>query len=159
MCIPFLNKYTRYFTGGEINAINNRTFIILGAALETVIVIIFLNIALKRKKQLIEVQPDIEKYLSIIMVGIPFSILGVSKTLWLANRFAKFFFVFLIVLIPALLSQRKIKFKGVFIGKKYLFAQGNRFFIVFILLVWNIMYSVLMLDNNSFEIRTLLNMT
>lgn len=154
----FSKYYNRYFVDGSV-ANTDRTLLLFGAFFETVMVIWLIYYAIKHKKQLETSQSDIGDYLSIMMIGIPFSILGVSRTLWLANRFAKFFFQFILVLIPAIYGKKEQSFlKWRVKLNKWAFSFDTRAWGLVILFVWHFMYSVLMLDNNTLEIKTLFSL-
>lgn len=142
------SKYLVYATAG-VGDETSRKYIWIGALIETAFVYFIISVAIKKKKKLIKINPKIETIISIIMLGIPFSILGISRTLWLANRFAKFFYLFIIVLLPTLLTKGG-KFNC------YTIRFNNRIVFWFALIIWHALYSVLMLDNNGFMIQTYL---
>lgn len=144
-----LSKYV-YYLDSEYTRIN-RSFIWIGALVETIVVIIIIYIAINKIDDLQKRNPENAEIIAIIMMGIPLSIIGVSRRLWLANRFAKFFFLFLIVLLPSLIG-RDYSVKG----KLYLFHSKTRVSFWIGLITWHILYSVLLLDNNLFHIGTYL---
>ena len=142
-----LSKYLTYLNSE--NSDINRTFIWIGALIETIIIIAIVYIAIDNIPRLKHRCNDIEEIISLIMVGIPFSILGVSHRLWICNRFAKYFFLFVIVLIPALMGKEYINGR-----KTYLFRSDKRLFFWLGMIIWHLLYSVLMLDNNFFSINS-----
>lgn len=145
-----LTKYI-YYLDSEYTRIN-RGFVWVGAAIETLIVIFIVYIAIEKLEELKGINPDIEEIISIIMVGIPLSIVGISKQLWLANRFSKFFFLFLIVLIPALMGKSHSANRS----GTFLFSKDTRLWFWIAMIGWHVLYSVLMLDNNFFSINSYL---
>ncbi len=160
-------QYLFYLEAGNGDS-TSRNFILYGAFLETVLVFGILYSAIQNLDRLRIINRNIEMYISIIMVGIPFSIIGVSKTLWLANRFAKFFFLFLLVLVPAMASAQRVP-KGIpksvpdkiaaLLFKPCLvnthFSLSLSVFSI-VMIGWHAMYSVLMMDNNRFNLQTYL---
>ena len=144
--ISALNKYLSYF-GGEKSLHTDRTFIWLGALIETLVVCCIIYFALTQIEKLRMERKDTDHLLAIIIFGIPFSIIGISGNLWLANRLAKYFFFFLIPLLSVLLGKDR---------KKYFIDGKSRRFIWLSLIIWHMMYSVLMLDNSEFVIATYL---
>ena len=134
-----------YF-GGEKSLHTDRTFIWLGALIETLVVCCIIYFALTQIEKLRMERKDTDHLLAIIIFGIPFSI-GISGNLWLANRLAKYFFFFLIPLLSVLLGKDR---------KKYFIDGKSRRFIWLSLIIWHMMYSVLMLDNSEFVIATYL---
>ena len=143
-------QYLSYLTAGTEDRIS-RSFIWIGALIETVIVCVILYIAINKLKKIENRDPRLEKIISIVMLGVPFSIIGISKTLWLSNRFAKYFFVFLIALMPMLLNTEELQ-------DRFRKPSNSRtvFWISFI--IWHAVYAVLLLDNNTFHIGTYLFM-
>ena len=149
--IGVFTKYISFLNADSTSRIN-RSFILYGALIETIFVIAIIYTAIKNIDRLKANNPEIEHIISIIMVGIPFSIIGISRTLWLSNRFAKFLFLFLIVLIPALYddnNQRESRRGQIVLKKDHLFFW-------FAMVAWHAVYAVLMLDNNTFQIQTYL---
>lgn len=142
----FSRYYKRYYDGTTIGI--DRTFVPIGVIIETLFVLYILYLAIKDRRLLRNVVPDIDTYISIVMISIPFSILGISRVLWLANRFAKFFLQFLIILVPTLMIQNKEAVKN----RPLLIKLDRTFVILLMLFVWHFLYSSLMLDNNSFTI-------
>lgn len=106
--VGLYSQYLTYATAG-VGDETSRKYIWIGALIETLFIIFILRLCIRRKQELIFRSAEIENIISIVMIGIPFSIIGISKTLWLANRFAKFFFIFIIVLLPTLLGERPNK--------------------------------------------------
>jgi len=86
------------------------------------------------------------KIVSIVMVGIPFSIIGISRSewLWLSNRFAEYFFLFLIVLIPKLIDSGSESANR--IGVIAIHRKNVPFWAVMI--VWHAAFAILMFNNN-----------
>lgn len=140
----FQDKYSGYYTGEEL-----RKFIWIGALFESLMCVFICYKSINNIHAMRTLNNDIDKYISIVMLGIPFSIMGISHSLWLANRFAKFCFIFLIIVVPALIGYNSEK-------KHYVLKQNTRVYIWILLLVWHMLYSVLMLDNNRFNIDTIL---
>ena len=146
----FERYYSRYIVNGTVSGVN-RNVIPVGVLLETILVILILYFAIKNKELLKITTPDIDSYISVVMISVSFSILGLSHTLWLANRFAKYFSQFLTILIPAIMMQGKESFNV----KRFVIRIDHSFIILLILFVWHFFYSSLMLDNNTFMIDTL----
>ena len=146
----FARYYARYISGDTVSGVN-RTVIPVGVLLETVFVLYVLNMAIKNKDELESIMPDIDSYISVIMVSIPFSILGISGSLWLANRFAKFYLLFLTILMPALMMQGKDLSRT----RSYVIRVDRSFILLLMLFVWHFFYSSLILDNNAFIIDSL----
>ncbi|MBO4838374.1 MAG: EpsG family protein [Lachnospiraceae bacterium] len=154
--VSLLGLYSKYmsFLNADTTSGIKRSFIMYGALIETVIVFALVYTAITRLDALKRQNPGIEKVISIIMVGIPFSIIGISQTLWLANRFAKFFFLFLIILVPELL-ERDRKPAPLPVQSRMILSRSQTLFWVG-MVVWHAMYAVLMLDNNGFQIQSYL---
>lgn len=152
----FSKYYNRYVDGTNV-ASNNRSFLMIGVAIEVAFIIVLLMTAIRKNDALVKVQKNINSYISVIMIGIPFGIIGISGSLWLSARFALYFFQFLIILIPALMgSFDKTIDKE---GKLYytVLSFNQNVLLIAALISWHVLYAVLMLDNNSFEINTLLS--
>lgn len=149
--INMFAKYMEYLNAGVTDNIS-RKYIMYGAFIETVIVIMILYFSIRNVDLLKKYNINVENIISFIMIGIPFSIIGISRTLWLSNRFAKFFFFFLIILIPDLVgnSEQKREKRGHFVLKY------NQFVFWCLMIAWHAIYAVLMLDNNRFHIGTYL---
>lgn len=146
--IEALEKYTTYMEGDESARIS-RSFIWIGALLETVLVIFICFLSIKNLKKLHGINKNVDLIITIIMIGIPFSIFGISKYLWIANRFAKFLFVFLIALVPILC-------KGL-MSKGNIYKLERKWFIFWIVMIgWHFAYSVLLLDNSFFSFNSIL---
>lgn len=147
----FARYYSRYIYGDSVSGMN-RTVIPVGVLLETIFVIYILYLAIGNRSKLKKFIPDIDSYISVVMLSIPFSVLGLSGTLWLANRFAKFFLQFLTILLPSIMMQGKDLFRE----KRFVIKPDSSFILLVLLFVWHFFYSSLMLDNNTFVIRSLL---
>ena len=151
----FSKYYNRYVDGTNV-ASNNRSFLMIGVAIEVAFIIVLLMTAIRKNDALVKVQKDINSYISVIMIGIPFGIIGISGSLWLSARFALYFFQFLIILIPALMGSFDKTIDNE--GKLYysVLSFNQKVLLIAALIAWHVLYAVLMLDNNSFEINTLL---
>lgn len=148
--ISIFSKYILYLDSE--NARINRSFIWVGALTETAIVYLILRLAIGHLDELKKRDKHIGEIISIIMIGLPLSIVGISRQLWLANRFAKFFFLFLIILVPAMMG----KFSDANSNRRYIFPQKTRIAFWSSMIIWHMIYSVFMLDNNFFKISTYL---
>ena len=148
--ISIFAKYIKYLDGSLGDSLS-RSFIMIDAFLEAIIVFGFLYVAIGKIRTLKRKNSNIEKIISFIMVGLLFNIVGISKTLWLSKRFAEFFYIFLIVLIPDLLGTRKARLNnhGVGITRQSLVYWA-------VMIIWHIFYAVLSLDNHGFQLQTYL---
>ena len=96
----------------------------------------------------------IEKVMSIIMLGIPFGIVGISRSdwMWLSSRFAEYFFIFLIVLIPEIVNSDHLPAKRIGVIKIY-----NRQVLFWtVLVLWHAIFAAFAANNNKFIIDTYL---
>ena len=143
-----LSKYVNYTISDSMS----RSFIMLNALIEAVIVISLVYTAIKNRESLKEKDPYIDKVISLLMIGIVFNIVGISKTMWLSKRFAEYFYIFLLTVIPDLFEDR-VKHNN-----KAFTLVLNRKAITFwgIMVVWHMLYSVLSLDNHGFRLQTYL---
>lgn len=146
--LEFFEKYSTYMEGESSERIS-RSFIWIGVLLESLLVITICFLSIKNIKKLHRTNKNTDLIIRIVMMGIPFSILGISKYLWIANRFAKYFFVFLIALIPILCKAQLTQ------GNKYKVQRKWVFFWV-VMLGWHFAYSVLLLDNSFFSFNSIL---
>ena len=158
--ISFFSKYVGYLNATTLDGIS-RKYIMYGALIETVFIvgILFLSIWKKENKKS-ELIPEtghlssvpLDNVMSIIMLGLPLSIVGVSRTLWLANRFAKYQFQFLLVLVPSLVENHDSETNRT----NDVILKRNQWLFWGLMIIWHAIYAVLMLDNNRFQIATYL---
>lgn len=153
--VGILGKYLDYFASENADRLS-RSFIWIGAMIETVFVCTIIYLSISYIKELRERSDEVDNVIVLIMMGIPLSIMGVSSTMWLANRLAKDFFLFLIILWPLLLD--KINYTKQSIQRAFVFNHKKRFVLWVSLLVWHALYSVLMVDNSGYTIQTYLFM-
>ncbi len=151
--ISFFSEYAKYINT-ETSEQLRRSFTMFGVAIETLLIISFLYIAIKNLDKLMEIDPRVSKMISIIMMGIPFSIIGISNSewLWLSNRFAEYFFQFILFLIPLTLGSmtRRHRQFGVLSFKK----KRVPFWVMMI--IWHAAAAILLFNNNQFVIDTYL---
>lgn len=150
-----LGKYLNYFSSENADRIS-RSFIWIGAFIETVIVCIIVYLAIKHINDLKVRSEEVENIIVLIMIGIPLSIMGISQTMWLANRLAKDFFLFLIVLWPLMLDRTRENINTT--QRQFLFPRKKRFVLWTGLVMWHAVYSILMVDNSGYMIQTYLFM-
>ena len=150
-----LGKYLNYFANENADRIS-RSFIWIGALIETVIVCIIIYLSVSHIEELRERSSEADNVIVLIMIGIPLSIMGISPTMWIANRLAKDFFLFLIILWPILLD--KMGHIKQFFQRKFIFNYNKRFALWLTLVVWHALYSILMVDNSGYTIQTYLFM-
>lgn len=147
-------KYiNRYIVGSQIVGVD-RTFMIYGIFIQTAILGLILFLAISNIDALRKVQPDIDSYISVTMIGIPLCILGISNSMWLIYRFGLFFIQFVVIIIPALVSSYEEKHSEKTTTVAFAISHKYRLMLIFLLLAWHFLYSVLMLDNNTFSIDT-----
>ncbi len=145
-------QYTKYLDT-QLSERATRTYMMIGVLIEAVVVVIILYVAINKLEKTLQGNGRLSKLISIVMIGIPFSILGISRTdwLWLSNRFAEYFFIFLIVLIPEMICDSSIGTRrGVITIKK------NRMLFWLSLIVCHALFAFALFNNNSFVIDTYL---
>ena len=170
--ISFFSKYVHYLYADSTDNIS-RKYIMFGAFFETVFVFGLLYYAIQNLDWMRNTNPKIENIISLIMLGLPFSIIGISRTLWLANRFAKYLFLFLIVLIPEMVHKHPFRIRtkadswlsrivAVIYSaqktdsKREIVLNPARALFWCMMVGWHVVYNLFLLDNNKFQIGTYL---
>ena len=147
------SRYTQYLST-DLSEKFRRTLMMIGVSIETVLILVILFLAIKHIERLRIDNPRINKTISTIMIGIPFSIIGISRSewLWLSNRFAEYFFINILILIPAIIDLEKFPDKraGIIVIHK------RQFLFWVVMIVWHLLFAFLMFNNNDFRIDTYL---
>lgn len=146
-------RYARYLSTG-VSEIGRRIYMMIGACIETILVILIVFMVVKRLDGWDTNNQKLQRFASIVMIGIPFGIVGISRSdwLWLSIRFAEYFFVFLIALIPEMLDISPVENerRGIInIDRKKL-----PFWVTII--AWHAIFAVIMFNNNQFVLDTYL---
>ena len=151
--IRLFSRYTRYL-GTEVSELVARNYTMIGTFIETFLVISILYMAITRIEKKQVKNQELSNLVSIIMIGIPFSIVGISRAnwLWLSNRFAEYFFIFLIALIPEIMAadNEKVTRRGI------IAVNHKKLSFWLVLIAWHAIFSVVMFNNNKFIIDTYL---
>lgn len=145
-------RYTRYL-GTGVSDIVARRYTMIGTFIEGALVLIILYMAIDKLNNAYGKAKNLSNLISIIMIGIPFNIVGISRTnwMWLSNRFAEYFFIFLIVLIPEIIINSETDTKrGVIAVRK------KRIPFWMTLIAWHAIFAIAMFNNNKFVIDTYL---
>lgn len=141
--IPLLSRYQRYLTN-----INNEYFIVkIGAVLYLIYSLIVLVIILNYKDWLIQIRPENEWIISMLILAIPFKVLAIVN--FPVFRISLYFEQFLTLLVPQLLQIEKKRKKGSF-SRKYLAYN-------FTMLCWLIIITVFIPHNNFYSFNTIFN--
>lgn len=145
-------SYTRYLST-DVSDKLARLYMMIGTIIEGALILIVLYMAIKKLETVAEDNHRLSNLISTIMIGIPFNIVGISRSdwMWLSNRFAEYFFVFLIVLIPEIIGSSETSVK-----RGIITIQKNRVFFWIVLIVWHAIFAVFMFNNNRFVIDTYL---
>lgn len=146
------SRYTRYLST-DISDIGSRVYMMLGALIETLLVIAIVYMAIKKIEQETSNNSKLEELIPIVMLGIPFAIVGISRAdwLWLSIRFAEYFFVFLIALIPEIISTTDT------INRRGIIAFNRKRIPFWLTMIaWHAVFAILMFNNNKFIIDTYL---
>lgn len=145
-------RYTRYLSTG-ISDIGSRIYIMFGALIETLLVIAILYMAINKLEKDKSSYPKLEELIPIVMLGIPFAIVGISRSdwLWLSIRFAEYFFIFLIALIPELIDT-----SGEYVKRGVITIKRQRVQFWLAMIAWHAIFAMFMFNNNRFTIDTYL---
>ena len=145
-------QYSNYTDTGVSEKIT-RKYMMIGAFIETLLVVVILYLSIKKLEKDIKNKYQLSQMISVVMIGIPFSIIGISGSdwLWLSNRFAEYFFLFLIVLIPEMIHNSNT---GIQRGIIKIEKKRASFWVAMV--VWHAIFAVVMFNNNQFVIDTYL---
>ena len=145
-------SYTRYLSTG-VSDIVARRYTMIGTFIEGILVLMFLYMAIKKLENDSMRDKKLSNVSSMIMIGIPFNIVGISRSdwMWLSNRFAEYFFIFLIVLIPEIIINSETD------TKRGVIAISNKYIPFWLTMIfWHAIFAIVMFNNNHFVIDTYL---
>ena len=145
-------RYTRYLSTG-VSDIVARRYTMIGTFIEGILVLMFLYIAIKKMENDYVKDKKLSNLISVIMIGIPFNIIGISRSdwMWLSNRFAEYFFIFLIVLIPEIIINYASD------TKRGVIVISNKHIPFWLTMItWHAVFAIVMFNNNQFVIDTYL---
>lgn len=147
------SKYTKYLST-EVSDKIVRSYMMIGAIIEGAIVLLILYMAIRKLEHELQTNPKLSKMISIVMLGVPFNIIGISRSdwLWLSNRFAEYFFIFLIALLPEVLESSK----SISTHPGAISINQRRVPFWLTMIFWHAIFAVLMFNNNHFVIDTYL---
>ncbi len=156
--IPLIAHYARYIDTDASEHLS-RLLVMAGVFIETCLVAAIVRMGIRTadiraKSAFVTDNKRIEKVMSIIMLGIPFGIVGISRSdwMWLSSRFAEYFFIFLIVLIPEIVNSDHLPAKRIGVIKIY-----NRQVLFWtVLVLWHAIFAAFAANNNKFIIDTYL---
>ena len=141
-------KYIRYVNSDSLS----RTFIMIDALIEAILIFSLIYIAISRIDSLRVKNAQIDSIIALLMVGLLFSIVGISRTMWVSKRFADYFYMFFLTVVPDLLGGDK----NYVSNKHTVLVEKKNVLFWMIMVLWHLCYAVLSLDNHSFVIQTYL---